>query len=377
MTYNLFFHPLRIYPGPKLWAATQLPYTLMFNSGKAPHTISSLHDKYGDIVRVAPNKLSYTDPDAWREIRGHRKAGQGEHGKDKDFYFNLRRSVLGATREEHGRTRRVLAHGFSAKSMQDQMPLISQYIDLFVDRLRGLVQKNNNQPTTVDIVSWFNFTTFDIIGDLAFGAPFGCLETSTTHPWVQALFDTTEQFSKRLTVLWYMPQLLNLTQVLFGLGKPVQQQIQFTKERISRRLEMTETRPDFVGSLIEANNKEGLSLTREEIEQNMRLLILAGSETTATALSGVAYYLCKHPDVQKKLAEEVRTTFETEDQIDMHNVSNLKYMLSVLDETLRIYPPVSTTMPRTCQPDGDVILGKPVPGGVRFVVTVRSLHIAN
>lgn len=364
VTYNVFFHPLCIYPGPKLWAATQLPYTFMFNSGKGPHVITALHDKYGDIVRVAPNKLSYTDPDAWREIKGHRKPGQGEHGKEPYFFWTLRRSIIGTDRENHARIRKAVAHGFSAKSMQDQMPLVTQYIDLLIERLRGQVQKNNNQPTTVGIVSWLNYTTFDIIGDLAFGVPFGCLESSSTHPWVQALFNMNEQFGKRLTLRWYAPQLVDLALLLFGLGESVQKQIRFANERVGKRLEMAGTRPDFVGALIEAKSKEGVSLTREEIEQTMRLIMLAGSETTATALSGAVYYLCKHPEIQKKLADEVRTTYKRDDEIDMHNVTNLKYMLTVLDETLRIYPPVSATMPRACHPDGDIILGKPVPGGV-------------
>lgn len=65
-----------------------------------------------------------------------------------------------------------------------------------------------------------------------------------------------------------------------------------------------------------------------------------------------------------KLTREVRSAFETEDQIDLVSVQKLDYMLAVLDESLRMYPPVPAGGPRKIAPGGDVILGQFVPGGV-------------
>ncbi|KAK3315756.1 cytochrome P450 [Apodospora peruviana] len=375
--YNLYFHPLRDYPGPKLWAATNLPYAKTWLSGKQSFIIPHLHEKYGEIVRVAPNRLSYTDPAAWRDIRGHRKAGQGENGKDVDFYFFSRFTMLGANREDHTRARRALAHGFSAKVMQEQYPLIAQYIDLLINRLRTLVQKNNDQPTTVNIVSWFNFTTFDIIGDLAFGAPFDCLATSSYHPWINTLFNSVGQFGMMVAARWYIPRLLPVLRKVLGIGKPQQQQGDFASQQISKRLELTTGRPDFVDALFNAKTEDGVTLTRQEIDQNMRLVVLAGSETTATALSGATYFVCKHPDVQKRLAAEVRGAFRREEEIDMHSVQKLKYMLAVLEEAMRMYPPVPPALPRTCQPGGDVICGRHVPEGTMLDIWAWAMSYSS
>ena len=60
-----------------------------------------------------------------------------------------------------------------------------QYIDLLIQRLQVQCKEGN----TVDIAAWYNWITFDIIGDLAFGEPFGCLEASDYHPWVRTIFD--------------------------------------------------------------------------------------------------------------------------------------------------------------------------------------------
>jgi hypothetical protein len=75
-------------------------------------------------------------------------------------------------------------------------------------------------------------------------------------------------------------------------------------------------------------------------------LIVGGSETTATALSGATYLLATNPDVFKKLAEEVRSRFKNEDEIDLISVQKLEYMMAVIHEALRVYPPVPAAMPR-------------------------------
>lgn len=76
-----------------------------------------------------------------------------------------------------------------------------------------------------------------------------------------------------------------------------------------------------------------------------------------------------------RLTREVRSAFETEDQIDMVSVQKLDYMLAVLDESLRMYPPVPASGPRKIAPGGDVILGQFVPGGVSSSSPFPRLHL--
>lgn len=66
---------------------------------------------------------------------------------------------------------------------------------------------------------------------------------------------------------------------------------------------------------------------------------MAGSETTASLLSGVIYYLLKNPSVLEKLVKEIRSAFPTEEAITIASVSSLKYESAVLQEGLRIFPP--------------------------------------
>jgi len=87
--YNLYFHPLRRFPGPVLHRATRIAFVRKLVRGVLPKDVLALHNRYGPVVRVAPNELSFLHPDAWRDIYGHRTGsllGAEEMGKYDIFY---------------------------------------------------------------------------------------------------------------------------------------------------------------------------------------------------------------------------------------------------------------------------------------------------
>lgn len=122
-------------------------------------------------------------------------------------------------------------------------------------------------------------------------------------------------------------------------------------------------RPDFFGNILKHQNTErGLSFP--EMISNASTLIIAGSETTATLLSGVTYLLLRNPRVLAKLQDEIRSTFTKEEEITLESCNKLEYCLAVLTESLRVYPPVPIGLPRIVDAQGDMIAGNWVPGGV-------------
>lgn len=142
-------------------------YKMIF--GTLPFDMLGLHKKYGEIVRIAPDELAFANPQAWKDIMGHRVAGAPEFEKHQKFYRavdNAPTDIVSAGREEHALLRRPMAHGFSDRSMRDQQPIIKKYIDLFIQRLHENCGKG---AKAVDLAAWYNYTTFDVIGDLAFG----------------------------------------------------------------------------------------------------------------------------------------------------------------------------------------------------------------
>lgn len=103
----------------------------------------------------------------------------------------------------------------------------------------------------------------------------------------------------------------------------------------------------------------------DKMQANLSSLTIAGSETTATALSGVTYLLLTNPDKLKILVDEVRSTFKTEQEMDFSSVSNLSYMLACLNEAMRLYATVPGALPRITPEGGASICDTFVPGNVR------------
>jgi cytochrome P450 len=127
-------------------------------------------------------------------------------------------------------------------------------------------------------------------------------------------------------------------------------------------------------TITKSQESESKAISRDEMDSNAILFLGAGSETTATILSGVTYLLLSNPCTYTHLVHEIRTRFERLDQITLDEVNKLDYMLACLQEALRMYPPVPTGFPRVVPAAGDRISGHYIPGGTSVYV---SQHAAN
>ncbi|KAJ5237155.1 hypothetical protein N7489_007246 [Penicillium chrysogenum] len=329
--YNVFFHPLSRFPGPLEHKISRLAYVYRSARGTLPFDMLEMHKRYGDIVRIAPDELAFSHPDAWQDITGHQK-GKPEFSKANWFYRPVDGEpshVVNESREQHGRLRRQLAHGFSEKAMRQQEPMIRAYVDMLLDRLHEFCESGN----PVVLSDWYNYITFDIIGDLAFGEPFGCLQGSDLDDWIKGIFDAG-RVGIILQALSFYPLVkrMLLSMVPASMKEAHEKHKKLTKQKMVRRMEKEEGRPDLM---------EGLLRKREELV--------------------TTYLLLTNPTAYEKLKEEVRTVFQSQEEINLISVNKLPYMLACLDEAMRMYPPIANGLPRVCPEGGANILGEYVP----------------
>ena len=267
---------------------------------------------------------------------------------------------------DHERMRKLLDHGFSVKALEKQEPIVQSYVDLLVEKLRGLAAtKNNGREGVVDIVKWFNFTTFDIVGDLGFGEPFGCLHDSTYHPWVATIFSHFKSGVFRAATRFY-PWLGKLVTICTPQStmKAAVNNYRLAVEKIHRRLNLETERPDFMSPVLKYNDAKGMTIS--EIEGTFNIVIVAGSETTATVLSGITNYLTQNRSVLERLVSEVRSAFEDEKDITFATSRELPYLTAVIREGLRMCPPTPAGLPRVVPVGGDTVCGQWFPGGVSW-----------
>lgn len=219
------------------------------------------------------------------------------------------------------------------------------------------------------MVKWYNLTTFDLIGHLAFGEPFGGLESSEYHHWVATIFQAIRgmAFVKLKDAYPLFFRVLSFFLAPKRLMEARKRQIEYSRTTVQKRLQNQANRSctDFVDSMLQHRGEKDKEITDQEIEANANVLIIGGSETTATWLSGITYWLLRTPDAMRKVTEEVRSIMKTEREITFHNTANLPYMLACLNEALRIYPPAASGLQRMTIPPGlTQILGYQIPPGV-------------
>lgn len=222
-----------------------------------------LHQKYGEVVRVAPNQLSFSYPEAWEQVMGHRKNGQEENGKDPDFWrHDDKFTLVGSNRERHSRLRKILSNAFSAKAMVDQQATFNHYGSLLIDRLTNVV----GEGKSVEIIQWFNWTTFDMAGDLIFGESFGCLAESSYHPWVDLLFKHIKGIAVSASIIRFpFPELIIKILTPKKLAKEAEEHQQFVRAQVKKRMAYAPDRPDFMEAMIRAHDKDVSHIQLSEV----------------------------------------------------------------------------------------------------------------
>ncbi|CAG8909915.1 unnamed protein product [Penicillium egyptiacum] len=376
--YQLFVNALGKYPGPKFAAASRIPQLYHTFKGDMLEWVSGLHATHGNVVRVAPDELSYATGEAWKGIYGHASAGKPVTEKDTRFYgpsFNGAPEILRSNGPDHSRFRRNFSHAFSDRALREQQSLICGYADSLVDNLHRTIKED--PKSKINMVRMFNLTTFDIMGDLTFGDSLNLLAGTGNTSWVSAVYVSVKTNSLR-RLARYVPWTAAIAQRF--IPKELKQQTvahyQASQERVDKRIDGNHTlqKPDIWGIVM--SQKEDLRLSRREMYANSQVFMVAGTETTATALSGLLYHLLMTPEKMKIIIEEVRGTFEKDSDMDMRALERMTYLNACIEEGLRIYPPVPVGLPRVTPDEGLLVCGEHIPGktavSVHHWATYRS-----
>lgn len=316
-------------------------------------------------MRYSPTHISFCNERAFKEILT-RKPGRGQLMKDPGAYNSIAVGKVHSifttpSDDDHSRYRQLLSHGFSEAAIKEQEPILLQYVDLLLFKLK----EHAKDGTPQDMVAWFNWTTFDLIGDLTFNESLSCLDSASNHSWIQFVFSTIKA-GAIMSALQFIPAVSLILLRLFGktIRDKRRHNAKFTAGKVAHRLASQQTdRTDFFQFILNPK-KGGTKMTIDEVEAMSAVLVLGGSETTATLLAGVTYLLPKHPRVLHQVTAEVRSSFKSEGDINSSSVKRLTYLLAVLNESMRIFPPAPIGSPRLIPEGEDIINGYALPAKV-------------
>lgn len=343
---------------------SDVPLALLQLRGMSHYTLKKAHDQYGSIVRIAPSTLSYTEPSAWNDIYGIRKNGLAALPKDPLFYSEMlleKETITIASDEDAKPIRRAINPAFSNKALLEQEPMLRGHID----RLKSQLAKHSKRNGVADVRKWFNFSFFDILSDFTFGEDLGCVRDGIYHEWAQFVVD----YFYAATLLHQCHKFWPLNKVLALLIPPSvrDRKIRHSKaslQRVRRRIDSSTDRPDFMFHFLRQGKKEQLS--KPVIEAQASVIILAGSETSAIALTAAIYRIVGDEGVYSKICEEVRRIFKSPGEIGIQSAtSKLPYLEACIKETLRLHAPLANGFTRYVAADeGAKISGKWVPQNV-------------
>ncbi|KAL4907119.1 hypothetical protein BDW74DRAFT_121165 [Aspergillus multicolor] len=364
LLYRVFFHPLNKFPGPfsarlsSLWTPTRLSNNNMHT------TLLNMHKQYGPIVRIGSSDLSIAHPDALETIYGtHTRCIKGAM---YDLSHPATALQLMRDPEAHHLRRRVWSGAFSDRLLRGYEVRIRQYRRRLVERINGMIEKGEN----VDVTKWFNLYSFDVMGDLSFGQGFESLERGEDH-WAMRLLIASQDAVGLNLPAWAFVLIAAVPGIMGEFWKC----LDFCGERLVERSRNDPEIPDVSSSLLTPlKGRDVADLTPDEknlLYGDARLIIIAGSDTTAGALSTIFYELVRQPTHITKLRAELEPIYAEDDKDNdntaktelLHSkIAHLDHLNGVINEALRLYPAVPSSLQRKTPPEGIVVDGDHIPG---------------
>ncbi|KAK2039187.1 cytochrome P450 [Colletotrichum somersetense] len=381
--YYLTLHPLAGYPGPLLARITTITSLRHRADGSNHSWPLLLHRKYGHVVRIGPNELSYTDPDAWHDIYA-KAGGGGDIPKDFDGLgpdmAAPEKGIVRADDADHRRQRRIFSHAFSDRAVLKQETLVQGHVR---NLMRKLLAEGNAEPASshdhVDLVTWLSYLAFDIMGDLMYGEPLGMLDSDeSARQWVRDTYSTIKTVTLGMAMMGWHPPLgpLLLKYIWGSSGKRRAQHNRFSMDRVDKRLERGDNSGSDVWSMIMQNSgsEKKPNITRAEMYSNAATFMIGGTETTTAATSALTYLLLTHPAKMTTLRAEIDAAInDPETDMTFTGLRKLPYLNACIEEAMRLYPPAPTPMPRMVPRGGRIICGRYVPEGTRVDIPLYAI----
>ncbi|HKP89895.1 MAG TPA: cytochrome P450 [Thermoleophilaceae bacterium] len=254
--------------------------------------------------------------------------------------------------------RRLLMPLFARRTVIDQVPTIVSAVESLCERWDGFADSGEE----FDAASEMNRLTFDVVGRILVGTELG---PDMDHLEAR-LADASAWVARRTRALVPLPPSLPTP------GNVAYRRAYRDLARWADGLIETRRDPEKTGAvarLIAAGRDR--PLTTRQLRDEIAAFLMAGYQTTASALSWAWYLLARHPDEQDRLGEAARIALDREPP-DAERLDVAPYIGQVLDETMRLYPP-GWAFTRTPLAD-DEVAGHPIPAGSIVIVSSYANH---
>jgi len=354
VVYRLYLSPLAKFPGPKLAAATNW-YQKYFDliarryGGQFPVEIKRMHEKYGPIVRIAPDELHIDDPEYWQEVYCNNSAARPIDKQEKlRDRFGLPDAIFSTPGAELHRSRRqAMAGFFSRQRLRETQSRVNQ----LVDRISQCVSKEYaGQNRVLDIGEMFSCLAVDIVTELCFRRCTNCTEAPNFKaPLVVTIINNiwlshwNAHFRFLLAWIEKLPEIFILTLVplikpILDLRISINQQV---AEILSGMDKASIGTKDFRGSdhdtifdEILASKLPTNELSFDRLSQEAMALTTAGVETVKATITFAIFHSLENPTIGTRLKAELTEAIPDPTVIPPWvELEKLPYLTAVINES--------------------------------------------
>ncbi|TEB28395.1 cytochrome P450 [Coprinellus micaceus] len=375
---RLFFHPLARFPGPPAAALTDyyITYYDIFKGGEWINQLRKLHERYGPVVRVGPNKLHFSDPSAYDDIYR-----DSRFPKEPWFYdaWVSYTSSFGCTDIKGARERRSLLHPFfSRRSVLRLEPVIQETVDRFISSMK----QNRIEGNVINIFHGLQSISLEVITTFCFAKRFDAIDyPGYQHPFLAIFLESMRGIFLVQHFPFLRPLIFGLPEWLVKIIAP--QSLAFPA--------FTRTLGDQIDAILEEptllekaeqetiyhhllNPKSGQQLTTDALQHEANTLVAAGTDTVANIGNMAMFQILNNKDVQRRLRQELRDAFpDVDSPMPLEKLEKLPYLTAVVQESLRLGHGVVTPMPRIAA-QAKSIGGYLVPQGTVVAMSVVFVH---
>ncbi|KAF2189371.1 cytochrome P450 [Zopfia rhizophila CBS 207.26] len=353
-------------------------------TGFETRSIFAAHQKYGSIVRLAPNEVSVASLDGLRQVY----LGGFDRSPWYNQFVNYQTPSLVniLPREQHSTRKRMLTHVFSKSYLQGSTDLQTISSVLLFRRLLPFLHSMALTDNPIDVFQLFQATSIDFMSAYLFGL------TKSTN-FMRNLSSFQRYLSLCHAKVRFYPNRARAAEKLeahcLSLCRAAESFLQSSISSEDMMQETPCTNPVVYSQLSSSLSKSGLSPEHKPLALASEMLdsMDAGREVTGVALTYLFYELSRNPTLQTSLRTELlalspRITYPSTSQSDSqaqalplpHAIDSLALLNGIVDETLRLHAPVPGPQKRIVPSMGTIINGYSIPGGVEVSTSARCLH---
>lgn len=364
-----YFSTLSSVPGPFLASISRLWHIVRIIKGRVSQDTLELHEQYGPFVRIAPDEVSVSHPDAPKQLLLNtlHKGYWYDVAAVPDWRFQTPLSTTNP-KEKTARSK-AFASGYTLSNMLQT----EEHIDRTIEKLLGWMDKHAAEQKPMALDLFFSYTAFDIIGEVLFSRPFGFIEKGQD---IDGTLHVGQPINAYAAVAGYVGKLHHIlaNPITSDLGLlPTGFLFKTAMSAVEERKKNPDSRYDIVAHWLRTMREHPDRLSVHDLHANLITNVGAGSDAMSCSLQSFVYHMIRHPACWAQARAEIdaeRAQGRCEGRvITYEHAQALTYFQACLKESLRLFSPQGLGLQRVTPPGGLTLGDRTFPAG-----TILSIH---